>query len=85
MVGGMHGRGVHGRGHVWWGACLVGGRTWQRGACMVVGACVAGGMCGRGVCMAGRHGWWGACVAGGHAHSLMNLLDLLENLYRDKD
>ena len=45
-----------------------------RGACMVGVACMAGGMrgrgvyvagsvCGRGACMAG----WGACMAGGHA------------------
>ena len=38
----MHGRSVHGSGYVWWGAC-------------VVGACMVGGMHGRG------------CVAGGHA------------------
>ena len=44
--------GMHGRGHVWQGACIAGegmhgrGHVWQ-------GACIAGGMCGKGVCMAG--------------------------------
>ena len=42
---------------------------WRGGAC-VAGACVAGGMCGRGhvwqgACMAGGHVWWGMCMAGG--------------------
>ena len=54
-VGGMHGRGMHGRGHAWqgrhawWGGGKHGGR-----------ACVAGGMHG-----SGEHAWQGACVAGG--------------------
>ena len=39
-------------------ACIAGGHAWQ------VGACMAGGMCGRGCA------WWGrACVAGG-MHSM---------------
>ena len=57
--GGMHGRGVHGRGHAWWGACVAWGGVW-------------GGMCGRGKgCVwQGGHAWqggaWqGACMAGG--------------------
>ena len=80
-AGGVHGRGVyvaggvHGRGHVWQGACVVGG-----GVCMV-GACMAGGMCGggwgcawqgacmvggEGVCMAGwGHVWWGSMCGRG--------------------
>ena len=49
MAGGMHGRGVCGRGHAWQRGCMVGG-----GACAWQGA-----VCG------GRHAWWGACVAGG--------------------
>ena len=23
------GRGMHGRGHAWWGVCMAGGHTWQ--------------------------------------------------------
>ena len=71
--GGVCGRGcVCGRGH----ACMVGGHAWwvgMHGGC--VGACMAGGrgmhgrvggMCGRGVCVAGgMHGRQGACMAGG--------------------
>ena len=38
--GGMRGRGMHGRGHAWWGVCMVGvhgtEHAWR-------GACVAGG------------------------------------------
>ena len=85
--GGMRGgRGVRGCG----GTCVVGG-AWQgvhgSRACMGgvhdrghvwQGACMAGGMCGRGACVAGGHVWlrgmhgrgcvWqGACVAGGYA------------------
>ena len=58
---GMCGRGMHGSGHVWKGACLL-------GACMALGmhsrgTCMAGGIHGRG------HAWQGAyigaCLAGG--------------------
>ena len=52
----MHGRGVcmaggvHGRGHTWWGACVV-------GVCMAGSECVAGAMHGRGcVWQEGMHG-----------------------------
>ena len=46
----MCGRGMHGR--------------WGVGVCKAGGACMVGGMCGRG------HEWWGACVVGGmHAPS----------------
>ena len=47
----VHGRGImHGMGHVWWGACVVGGmcgggHVWQGSMCGR--ACVAGGMHGR--------------------------------------
>ena len=70
--GSMHGRGVCGREHVWWGTCISGGMhgrdvhgrgmndrgyEWQ-GAC-VRGVCmVAGGVCGRG------HAWQGGMRAG---------------------
>ena len=50
---------------------MAGGVCGKGGACMVVGVhgggCTwQGGMCGRGVCMAGggMFGWEGACVAG---------------------
>ena len=48
------------------GACMVGGgeHAWW-GACMARGACMAGGMYGKGACTAGGHVWQGACVAGG--------------------
>ena len=55
---------MHGGGHAWWGVCMAGGmhgrmgHAWQ-GACMA-GACMVGGMCGRGV-----HGRWHAWQ-GGH-------------------
>ena len=41
---------------------MVGGHAWQ-------GACVPGGVHGRGggVCMAGGHAWLGMCLAGGGA------------------
>ena len=74
-MGGMCGRGcmaghMHGEGHAWWGACMVGGmcgrgrHVWQggmygRGHPRQEGACVAGvGVHGRG-CV-----WWMACMAG---------------------
>ena len=56
MAGGMHGGGVHGRGHVWLGACVAGGHAWWRG-----GGCMVGDVHGRG------HVWQGACIAGVHA------------------
>ena len=49
--------GVCGRGHVWWGTCVVGG-THGRGACMAgvcvwwEGVCMVGGVHDGGVCMA---------------------------------
>ena len=45
--GGMHGRGLCGRGYVWQGACVAGGHAWQ--GCVWQGACMVG------VCMAGGH------------------------------
>ena len=60
-------KGVHGRGHVWWGACMAWG--------CVAGECMAGGMHGGGhawhgvVWLGGMHCrgyvWHGACVAAG--------------------
>ena len=38
---------MHGRGHAWQGACMM------------------GGMHGKGACMARGHAWQGACMAGG--------------------
>ena len=50
---------------------FTGGCAWQVGGGVVGGPCMAGGMCGRGVCKAGGCAWWGggggACMAGGHA------------------
>ena len=92
MTGHMCGRGVHGReamhgrgsGCVWWGACMVGGCVWQGAMCsggrghLWQRACVTGGVCGTGGCIAGGHvwqgvvhgrgcAWQGACMAkGGH-------------------
>ena len=69
--GGMHGWGsMHGRGHAWQGACMVGGMH-GGGMCgrgCVVGACMFGmhgGHAWQGMCMAGGHVWQGACVHGG--------------------
>ena len=68
MVGG----GVHGRGHAWWGgACVERLHAWQgdlhgRGH-VWQGMCIAGGVCGRGACVACVAGVCvaeGACVAG---------------------
>ena len=46
MAGGVHG-GVHGRGHVWQGACVAGGMHGRgmcgRGVCVVGWACIVGG------------------------------------------
>ena len=39
MAGGMHG----GRGHVWWGACMVGGIHGRGGVHVWQGACMASG------------------------------------------
>ena len=50
MEGGMHGRGC-----MWWRACMVGACMVR--VCMVGGVHGRGGMCGRGVCVAGRHAW----------------------------
>ena len=59
MAGGVHGWvGVHGRGCAW----LVGGMCGQGSMCGQRGACVAGGVPGKGTWMVG-----GACVAGGMA------------------
>ena len=62
--------GMHGRGHVWQGACMAGGACVAWGPCMV-----GGGMCGR----EGVHGR-GACVVGGcvwHAHPRQILRDMV--------
>ena len=53
--------GMHGWGGMAGGACVAGGGMCGKGACVARG-CVAGGMHGREVCMAG-----GTCVAGGTA------------------
>ena len=50
------------------GACVAGSHAWW-GAC-VAGACMVGGVHGRGhvwqgACVAGGHEWQGACMAGG--------------------
>ena len=55
MVRGMLGRRCAWWGHAWWGGGMHGSRV-----CVVVGACVAGGMHGRG------HMWQGACMAWGY-------------------
>ena len=58
--------GMHGRGHAWWGC------AWQEDM-HCKGVCVAGDMCGRGVCMdacmaeeacmaGGMHGGGGMCA-----------------------
>ena len=59
--GGVHGGGMCGRGHVWWGACMV------RGACAAgrhawLGTYMVGGLHGGGACMVGE-----VCMVGGHA------------------
>ena len=46
MVGGVHGRGVHGRVHVWQGGMHGRGHAWQEGM-YGGGACMAGGVHGR--------------------------------------
>ena len=71
--GGMHGGeggawqgavrgvgGMHGGGHVWWGACMVGG-------------CVAGGVHGRGACVADttRYCQWAGCTHPTEMHSCL--------------
>ena len=38
----------------------------MRGACMVEGGCMEGGVCGKGACMVWGHAWhWGMCGGGG--------------------
>ena len=54
MAGGMDGGG----GHAWSGACMARGCAWQ------TGACVAGGIHIRWVCMVGV--FMGVCMAGAH-------------------
>ena len=65
LVGGLHGRvmhgrrpcvagGVHGGGHAWSGACMAGGV--HDGWCAWQGVCMAGA-CMAGACMAGVHTW----------------------------
>ena len=75
---GWHGRGgVCGRGHAWQGGVRGGGHAWQ-GVCMVGGACLAGGMHGRG-CMAGG----GPCVVV-WVHKLTDIVtNLCSNLYME--
>ena len=66
MAGGMHGRG-----HVWQGACMAGGMH-GRGGHAWQGVCMVGDMHGRGVCMVGgmhgggMHGRKMAIAAGGY-------------------
>ena len=82
MAGGMHGRAMHVRGHVWQegmhgrgharmgglGACMTGWHVWQ-GHAWHGGHEWQGGMCSRGM-IGGRHMWWGGgCVHGGGMHS----------------
>ena len=57
--------GVHGRwAHVWQGViCVVEWCAWQGHVWQ--GACMAGGMHGRGHVWQG-HAWQGVCIAGGH-------------------
>ena len=52
MVGGMHGRGVHGGGHVWWGGMCGRGHAWQ-GDMHGKGVCMTGGMHDGGICNKG--------------------------------
>ena len=56
---------MHGRGHAWEGACMVGGMC--GGGMHGMGACVTKGPMGQGVCMAGGHVWQGACIVRGCA------------------
>ena len=75
MMGAVHDRGegcawqggVHGRGHVWQGACMPGGLHGGghtcMGMCMGGGARMYGGCACMGACMGGRH----ACLGGRHA------------------
>ena len=64
MVGGD----MHGRGHVWWGACMAGGMhdkgSMHGGGAHVMGGMHGRGVCGRGACMAGGMHGGGACMAG---------------------
>ena len=57
MAGGVHGGGMHGRVHAWWGCAWQEGCAWQ-GVCMAGGHAWQGNMHGGGV--HGRE----ACVAG---------------------
>ena len=56
-------------GHAQLGVCMIGWHLWQ-GACVAaVGVCMAGDMCGWGACVVGGmhgrgHAWWGACMVG---------------------
>ena len=51
-------RGMCGRGHVWWGACMAVGHSWHRGM-------HGGTIHGRGACMAGGVHGGRACMTGG--------------------
>ena len=60
-------------------ACVAMGHTWQ-GACMAGGVHGRGGMCGRGACMVGGHVLTGgcACMAGEMATAADSTQILLE-------
>ena len=53
-------------GHVWQrGSCVAGGIAGEHGrGCAWQGVCMAGGVHGRGACVAGG-AWQGVCMAGG--------------------
>ena len=60
--GDVRGRGcVRCWGHAWWGCALA-------GVCVVLGACMVGGMCGRG------HAWQGTCMTGGVNERAVHIL-----------
>ena len=66
----MHGRGgvcgqewgIHGRGCVWRGACMVKGDVYYRGGMARRGHAWDGGMCGQGDVVTGGHAWSGGSV-----------------------
>ena len=95
MVGGMHGRGVHGGGHAkqggmhgqggmyGWGNALQG--TCVKGehawGCAWLRACLAGASMVEGMCGQGWPVWLGACVAGEMA-TAVGVRILLECIFK---